>query len=291
MTSSPFKPTVIGAKRQANEPTRIGGLTSHRQPEVSALPGGVRKPLGMSADELRRRFPRESAEALAEVQACLAAFPYGSAEAGEWTAYGEGIQREVSELISRRVAANDQEVLRTAPRHLARLLELLREMSESLSAGGLLRPANPRRTWESIRPEAERLVKELDLGLPKIAAIQADTMARMAEARRLKRRILAAGRAAEVLAERLPAQDADLLAGRQASLLASEALVDELQVQFELDELRRAALIEQVRDGVLVRLPGLVNCLAGLPPKASDTERFLLKEKLAELIRLFERKR
>lgn len=289
MTS--FKPTIIGAKQQSAGPTRIGTLPPPQmpagKPTVSALQGVSRKPLDVSLGELQQRFPRENDEVLAKVSVCLSAT---ICDAGNWLAFGEEIQRKVSKLVSGRLASSQHDALRTAPRHLARLQELLLALADSF-AGGLLRPANPLRTWEAARPEIGQLEEALALCLPDIVAVQAETAGRMEDARRMKCHARAAALAAEVLVERLGGRNGDILTGRQASLLASEALLDELLVQLELDESRQAFLIEQIRDGVLLRLTSLANTLAGLPAKTNDTERFLLQEKLGELVRFFERKR
>lgn len=244
----------------------------------------------ITAAELHRRFAGASAEILSEVRSLLASFILECSDPAIWASYGEATQRRAGALLSDCLAASDRAKLRALPRHLTRLQCLLQKLAAAFQSGSWLRPANPLRAWGSVRTEIGQLAEALDQGLPEIVGARGEIAQRAGEARHLQMALRAAGLGADILMDKLGEPCRSTLIGRQASLLASESLMEDLSARLALEEMRLAALAEQVRDGVLVQLPGLMGALAGLPARPNETQRFLLAEKLAELTRLLERK-
>lgn len=287
---SRFAPTIIGtALGEPAKVTTLAGapLAAPMQPVAAsaptALPGVVRCN-AVSPQDIQTRFPAENPALIAEVVALLVAPQPAPGDSAGWLAWGESSQRAVSSLIAARVAAGENAALRAAARHLARLHELFGEQAASFSGGSLLRPADPQRCWSRLRPEVEQLAAMLDRCLPELLALHRDAGQRSRTALSLRQSLRANGLAADVLGSGLPEAARDLLLGRKASLLASEALLGEIVLQIDADQVHIESLLQQIRDGVLVRLPALLNALAAVPARPNETERFTLLEKLNDFV-------
>ncbi|MGE5491018.1 MAG: hypothetical protein ACM31P_07055 [Actinomycetota bacterium] len=260
------------------------------KPAPTRMPGVVREPATVPGEALRQRFPDASPEAIGVIQGILADMAPGTRPVADWLGYGQDVQRQATGLLSERLSLLESAPLRTMPRHLARLHVLLAELLEAMEPGVLLGRRQPRKAWERAESEVRRLAAELSAGLPGLLATETALEALSHRAGCARTTVGAWALAADLLLAQLPEEQRSVLAGRQSALLSAEGLLAGFLAHIELDRLRVRNLAGQVQDGVLLRLPDLINHLATLSARPDETEHYLLREKLSSLISHFERK-
>ncbi len=256
--------------------------------QASALPGTQRKPVEASLAELDRRFPGIAADVKPRVQGVLAGLSLQTMGTSAWLAYGTSVQEEAAELVKSRLSLMEASEARAATQHLTRLLALLDEVLEALDGGFMRRSAQ--KAWADAEAEVRALEGLLSPLQHQLMALISKFDELSGESRAVEVSLQAHALAAEYVLDLLDAQPGSLLLGRIAALKTSQALVLGQIQTLELDKTQVQELTALVQDGVLLKLPAVYSQMAGLPSKPSDTQRFIAKEALDEIVHLIKRK-
>ena len=277
-----------------------GAVTVAAAPAVAAaavphsprpMPGQIRVGLKVRADELARRFPEQPPaiiDASVRVLGGVTPSGFGRLQAQD---LGIDVQRQYGVLVQRLLDVSSADVLRSAPQHLSRLLSLLEacakdfEPAPSVVSRWLGKNDKPKALDEH-RHEIEQLKTRLaaciaDLGLP-IAQVS-DLRAQLGA---LIESLIAAGLACEWLAE-MPGVGTEVqsvLAERMLSLTKTAAIARQQQAQFLATANHIDALRDRIQEGVLIALPSWLANLASRPPTFNDTQRFLVRDDLRQII-------
>ncbi len=304
-TSTPIQPTTLGptklgaapvappaAPAQAPKPTAMPAgvaLPPHSAPvQASALPGTQRKPVEVSLAELTSRFPGLAADIKPQVQGVLAGLSLQTMSSSAWLAFGTSAQEEASELVKSRLSLMEASATRAATQHLTRLLALLDEVLDALNGGFMRRSVQ--KAWSEVEAEVRALEGLLNPLQHQLMALIGKFDELSGECSAVDVNLQAHALAAEYVLDLLDAQPGSLLVGRIAALKTSQALVLGQIQTLELDKTQVQELTALVQDGVLLKLPAVYSQMAGLPSKPSDTQRFIAKEKLDEIVQLLQRK-
>lgn len=308
-------PTVIGTPTKRYTPTVISQAVASPAPATrhgpTVIPGSVApapaapraverskdwKPTslpGVQVDiahvdlaALESQFPQERATVLAEVRRLLTG---GSLTAGApfWIGFGLGVQESLSQAIKSRLTIVERPALRSATQHLARLHALLGDVVESLDGGLLRRSAH--RVWQAVEPEIHQLEGLLRTSGSDLALVIGDLDKLKSSGGAVEQELEVIGRALEFSLERVPADVAGVVLSRLTSITGAQALYKEHVAYLELQVQQLQQMVSLILDGVLLKLPAVYGLLAALPPKPSETQRFLATEKLSELTKLIPR--
>lgn len=296
-------PTVIAGTQPAPQaekspsifrPTALTELASKVQDSIvsagkaataSVMPGSVRRFMEISPEVLGAKFPQASADDLAAVRKQLSTTAHATWGSAEWLAFGRDAQEAVSACIKERLKLLEQDFTRTAGRHLGRLQAILTEVLEAFNDTGFL-AKSPRKAWQQNEREVKQLDALLHQAAKDLAKLLKDLGALEVKESKVKKLLATHLMVAEYLVDSMPEDKGDLIASRHGAIMTSQALLAEHAASRELDEITVGQLIEQVNDGVLVKLPALYTQLASLPDKPTNTQRFLLAEQVNALIQL-----
>lgn len=288
-------PCASGDIGEPLTPRRLDPTTLPAEPprsapalQASALPGVVRPPVSVDWDALRQRFPGLPVNVLALTQSLLAGVSVEGQSAAAWLAFGVPAQETVSRLVKERLALMEASPARSATQHLSRLQTLLGEVLDALEGGFLRKPAH--KVWAALSVEIrqlEGLLEPAGASLQRTSAQLEDLKARNQESALT---LQAHALALDWLSDRIPAQAGAVLLSRQTALHTAQALALEQVQTLGLDQQALQELSTLVQDGVLLQLPAVYSQLAGLSAKPSETQRFMAREPLAELISLIQRR-
>jgi len=256
------------------------------------MPGQLHVGLKVGVQALAERFPLHARPVLDMAAGVLGGVPAQGLDWSQAGRLGLQAQKEYAALVQRLLQAMSADVLRAAPQHLARLLGLLQACAEDFAAapglvGQWLRRDRPR-ALALHRGEIEQLRAALAAC---VDALDAPTQ-QVAQVRRrlpgLFDQLMAASVACEWLAQgRGPALDEDVrgvLAERALALARSAALVRQQQAQSAASAQGLAALRERIQEAVLIALPAWLAQLAAQPAELNDTQRFVARDALGQII-------
>lgn len=286
-------PTAIPQRTAASAPLARAPVPAPAAPvapsapvAATALPGQQRKPLEVSLETLAARFPGADEPTLNRVQSVLRGVVPEALTSAACLAFGKASQEELAKLVKQRLALTQEAPTRGAIQHLTRMHRLLGEVVDAMDGGFLKKPAT--RVWVDVSPELaqlESLLTGAELG---VALGTQDALVQ--KARACSEDLQAASLAAEFLAEGGEERVAQLLTPRALSLTQSVALALEQIQALEVEKARTRELMTLVQDGVLVQLPAVYSQMAALAAQPTDTQRFVAREKLGDLMTFIHRK-
>lgn len=276
--AEPPKPTAI----QSSKPMASGPV------KPSMMPGAVRQVVDVPVAELATRFPVANAACLEQVKAVLASIAPESMDTVDWLRYGVVVQESVNESVKARLALASGDDARQVPALLTRLHKLMNAILDAMDGGFFKKPAKA--VWQASESEVRQLEGMLAAGakalmdvLDKLLDIKKDIDHAMI---RLEGTYLAG----EYLFDKLSDDVKNVLQARLMAITKTQALMQENLLALQTDEAHFRELIVLVQDGVLLKLPAVYSQLASLPDKPNETQRYLVTEKLADLVQSVERK-
>ena len=276
--AEPPKPTAI----QSSKPVASGPV------KPSMMPGAVRQVVDVPVAELAARFPVANAACLEQVKAVLASIAPENMDTVDWLRYGVVVQESVNESIKERLALASGDDARQVPALLTRLHKLLNALLDAMEGGFFKKPAKA--VWHASESEIRQLESMLAAGakalmdvLDKLLDIKKDIDHAMV---RLEGTYLAG----EYLFDTLNDDVKSVLQARLLAITKTQALMQENLLALQTDEAHFRELIVLVQDGVLLKLPAVYSQLASLPDKPNETQRYLVTEKLTDLVQSVERK-
>ena len=288
-------PTIIGQPTQrptalpaaTPQPTAVAAAAALTA-DVSRLRGIERKALRVERSELARRHPGVDTAVLERAVAVLGTVTPEVFDEAACAAFGLAAQRRFGEIVDRHLKLLHDESVRSAPRHLARLHALLTEVGEALQPPGLLslKRESARERLNDARPEIDQLRGLLEAGIAPLTQAQAQLQQLGRDAAELFAELSALTIACDDLAERFGGERAHALAERGLSIAKTAGLLQEHQLQTAAAARELAQLVARIHDGVLVALPAwTASVLTAADTRQTDTQRYVLRNALAELLR------
>ncbi|MEJ8856673.1 hypothetical protein WKW79_19010 [Variovorax robiniae] len=293
MASSPVQPMPTQGMASAAPATPVPATAAAAAvpvPTPRPMAGEVRMGLQARPEDLAARFP-----ALNSSQLTLASTMLGSVVAGtfNWSQaqdFGVELQKQYGAIVERLLEVASSNVMRTAPQYLARLLSLLEQCAQdyappSTIVGRWLRKDKPRaldlhrNEIDELKKKLSRACDELEQPIAAVITIRGD-LAGLAE------QLVAASMACEWLMERdWVAEEVRLvLADRALMLTRTAGLVQEQQLQSLASAGNMDALRDRIQEGVLIALPSWLSTMAAVPADSNETQRFVARDDLRQII-------
>lgn len=254
----------------------------------SAMPGSVRQVIEVSLEVLSTRFPVASKDCLTHVKAVLAAIAPASMDTVDWLRYGVAVQAEANETITRRLTLASGDASRQVPALLTRLHKLLQAVLDAMEGGFFKKPAKV--VWQGCAAEVSQLEGMLAAGAKTLMDVLDKLLDIRKDIEEVLVRLEATYLAGEYLFEQVRDDVKDVLQARLLAVTKTQALMQENLLALGADEVHYRELIVLVQDGVLLNLPAVCSQLASLPDKPNETQRYLVTEKLSDLVQSVERK-
>lgn len=243
----------------------------------------------VSPDEVAKRFPDQPGKTLAAIASILSGIAIGSMDWMQAQELGLSLQREYGALVQRLLDVASSDVARTAPQHLARLLQVLQECAEDFNPtstmGGWLRKDKPRAV-DVNRIEIQQLRAKLIVCMGEFDAPVRQLMDIRAKLASLNDSLMALSLACDWLRTRsdLPDEVRSVLADRTLSLVKTAVMVQQQQVQSLATAGQYDALRDRIQDAVLIALPTWLATLASQPMSLTETQRFVVRDDLRQII-------
>lgn len=312
------KPTVIGQKPTSIKPTAMPGskvvadnvvsgaikpapvpttvVSSHIEmkevatvPHVvsaSKLPGVVRAPLKVSRELLERRFVGYDITTLNEVENALSEVTLEVFGEIQISHYGLAVQQSYASGVDEWHALVNKDVVRHAPRHIARLQVLLSEVADTLSERSWFKKTSPTAKFEQVRPEVENLKVLLNNCCSELETTRNSMAQLLEDTGKLHKTATAYALACEYLAAEIGGDKGSLLTERSISIGSTVANLQTQHVLIDQNKQQLDTLLKRIRDGVLTSLPAWITVvLTATNDELNDTKRYLLKDQLMAVIR------
>lgn len=254
------------------------------------MPGQVRVGLKVGVEALAGRFPLQERRVLELTAGVLGGVVLQGLDWSQAQKLGLEAQKEYGAWVQRLLDATSADVLRAAPQHLSRLLGLLQACAEDFSAasglmGQWLRKDRPR-LLALHRKEIEQLRATLAASVDALDAPMGQVMQVRGKLPELFDHLMAASLACEWLAHGEPLDDEvrAVLADRALALARTAALVRQQQAQSMASAESLSALRDRIQDAVLIALPAWLAQLAHQPAELNDTQRFVARDALQQII-------
>lgn len=253
------------------------------------MPGKVLLGVRVTSAALAQRFPEQSDTTRTAASAVLATIVPATLGWADAQRIGIGLQQRYGEQVQRLLDAMAADAVRTAPQHLSRLISLLETCAEQLTPptgiGQWLRKDKVRpadlhsREIEQLKQRLSRIVAELEPTMAQVMKIRDDMATLAAE-------LLATSLACEWLSDdtSLATEVRSALTERALAVTKTLALVRQQQEQSTATAMGLDALRDRIHDGVLNALPSWLAHLATLPPELNDTQRYVVRDELAQII-------
>ena len=254
------------------------------------MPGQLRVGLKVGVEALADKFPLQERRVLERAAGVLGGVAPQGLDWSQAQKLGLAAQKEYGAGVQRLLDALSADVLRAAPQHLARLLGLLQACAEDFSAApGLMSQWLHRdkpRALELHRKEIEQLRAALANAVDALDAPMGQVMQVRGQLPDLFDHLMAASLACEWLAHGAPLDDEvrAVLAERALALAKTAALVRQQQAQSLASAESLSALRERIQDAVLIALPAWLAQRAQQPADLNDTQRFVARDALRQII-------
>ena len=255
--------------------------------QVTKVLGVERKGLAIDAAELRTRHADASPAAIDHAVALLGGIVPQACSAAAIEQLGRSSQEGVARAVERVLRIVDDEVPRTAGRHVERMLELLVDIAEVLKPGGIgwrrrtLRQvlADSRGELDALRAVLERSEASLVDQREKLVAMHGD-VSQLLDG--LNGVLITLAELRPVFADNRRQQAID---HRENDVAKSVALLHSHSLQMQRLEADFTQLAQRIRDAVLHALPAWLSAAASAPNESlNETERFTLMDQLHALM-------
>jgi hypothetical protein len=255
--------------------------------QVTRVLGVERKGLAIDASELRGRHADASAAAIDQAVTLLAGIVPQTCSAANIEHLGRASQEGVARVVDRVLRIVDEEVPRTAGRHVERMLELLGDIADVLKPGGIgwrrksLRQvlSDTRGELDALRAVLERSEASLVDQREKLVAMHGDVNHLLDG---LNGVLVALAELRPVFADNRRQQAIDQ---RETDVAKSVALLQTHSLQMQRLEQDFTQLAQRIRDAVLHALPAWLSAAASSPHESlNETERFTLMDQLHALM-------
>ena len=271
----------------AVSPASVASSAGAVAKQVTKVLGVERKGLAVDATELRARHADVSPAAIDQAVAMLAGIVPQTCSAAAIEQLGRASQEGVGRVVDRVLRMVDEEVPRTAGRHVERMLELLGDIAEVLKPGGIgwrrksLRQvlADSRGELDSLRAVLERSEASLVDQREKLVAMHGDVIQLLDG---LNGVLVTLAELRPVFADHRRQQAID---HRETDVAKSVALLQTHSLQMQRLEADFTQLGQRIRDAVLHALPAWLSAAASSPHESlNETERFTLMDQLHALM-------
>jgi len=255
--------------------------------QVTKVLGVERKGLAIDAAELRARHADATPAAIDLAVALLAGIVPQTCSAAAIEQLGRASQEGVARVVDRVLRIVDEEVPRTAGRHVERMLELLGDIAEVLKPGGIgwrrrsLRQvlADSRGELDALRAVLERSEASLVDQREKLVAMHGDVQQLLDG---LNGVLISLAELRPVFADNRRLQAID---HRETDVAKSVALLQTHSLQMQRLEADFTQLAQRIRDAVLHALPAWLSAASSSPNESlNETERFTLMDQLHALM-------
>jgi hypothetical protein len=254
------------------------------------MPGEVRLGVRIDAGTLARRFPQQAPHHLVAAARVIGSTPLADFGWTEAQHLGLAAQSRYGEAVQALLDVVSMDVVRKAPLQLSRLLRVLELCAEDFdppasTVAQWLRKDRPRQT-ELHRREIDQLRDTLR---QQAGELQAPIQAVMQVRGRLGAlfdELMALGIACEWLADRPEIDEMvrGVLLERAQSVVKTAGLVKGQQAQSLATAAQLDGLRDRIQDAVLIALPSWLAQLAKLPADINETQRFVVRDDLRQII-------
>lgn len=292
-------PSEAGAGASDRTPTASGGTPDAagsaaaalpRAPAPRLMPGEVRVGPRTDAEALARRFPQQSPQHLALAARLIGSTPLAGFGWAEAQHLGLAAQNRYGEAVQALLDVVSMDVVRKAPLQLSRLLRVLELCAEDFdppasTVAQWLRKDRPRQTGlhrnelDQLREALRRHAVELQAPIQAVMALRGRLGALFDE-------LMAWGIACEWLADRSDVEELvrGVLLERAQSVVKTAGLVKAQQAQSLATAGQLDGLRDRIQDAVLIALPSWLAQLAKLPETLNETQRFVVRDDLRQII-------
>ncbi len=288
-TASPRRPRTMAS---AAASPAASSTSSVPPPSTSPrlMPGEVRIGPRTDTETLARRFPQQSPHHLMLAVGLIGSTPLVGLGWAEAQHLGLATQHRYGETIQALLDLVSMDVVRKAPLQLARLLRVLELCAEDFdplvgTVAQWLRKDRPRQI-DLHRNELDQLREALRQHAVELQAPIQAVMALRGRLGTLFDELMAWGIACEWLADRSDVDELvrGVLLARAQAVVKTAGLVAVQQAQSlatadQLDSLR-----DRIQDAVLIALPSWLAQLAKLPESLNETQRFVVRDDLRQII-------
>jgi hypothetical protein len=271
----------------AGSPTKA----EHATPGVSRVKGVERRSIAIDRSWLAQQYPGYASEVLEQAVIELSTVAPDVFNESDCVKFGLKAQKRYSKSVERLLDLLDSDSLRNAPHHLERLQTLLQDVGEALADGGIswLKRESARQRLERVRGEVDQLRRLLEGCADDLMGARTHLQGLARESGVIEKEATGLMLACEVLANRLGEDRARVLLDRGISLGKTAALLQEQRMQIAASDRDLGVLVARIHDGVLISLPAWMSTVLAAPnDKLNDTQRYLLRDGLAEVINKLE---
>lgn len=254
------------------------------------MPGQVRAGLKVDAAALSRMFSQHDAQHLEAAARVIGSIPVQDLTWSDAQNLGVAAQQLYGEHVQRLLDVASSDVVRQAPLHLSRLLQILQWCVQDFEppaglVGQWLRKDKPRQI-ERHTAEIAQLRDTLKLQATALEGPMRDVIDVRQRLQALFDELMAWSMACEWLSARGEVEEAvqAVLIDRAQALLKNAGLVQQQHAQCLATAQHIDSLRDRIQDAVLIALPSWLAQIAGLPRSITDTQRFLVRDELLQVI-------
>jgi hypothetical protein len=239
---------------------------------------------------LARTFPQQTEKHLAAASRIIGSVPLAGFGWSEAQKLGFSAQNQYGELVQTLLDAATMDVIRKAPVQLSRLLHILELCAQDFDppasvVGQWLKKDRPRQ-FQAHKHELDQLREALKLQMLDLEAPMDKVIGVRSRLGALFDELMAQSIACEWLCtvEQIDEAARTVLLERSQALLKTAGLVKAQQTQSMAVANQLDALRDRIQDAVLLALPSWMAHLAGLPAFLNDSQRFIVRDDLRQII-------